>query len=154
MALMRRKRCATLIVMCGVAASLGAPSGSVAAGFNESKARPAETLVRGWHLSHAHGVEAHGIWVAVVSGFCLGERRPHIDHVKVVERRSARGRSAERAIITVFEHYPKRRDSEAPFKDLGLTLERFVPLGGAVEKLSLYDGSSKPPRLVTRRSSG
>jgi hypothetical protein len=115
---------------------------------------PAETLVRPWHLDPGHSEDKRGVRIAVTSGYCYGEGRPHIDHVKVVETGVPGGRDKGRAIITVFEHEPPFRDAEALCRDLGLTLRKFVRLRRPVARLSLYDGSSRPPRLVAPRGGG
>jgi hypothetical protein len=99
-------------------------------------------------VSHRHRAGRNGVWVAVTSGYCYGEGRPHIDHVSVVESGGTAGGGQGRAVITVFEHYPPLRDTEDICRDLGLTLEKFVRLRRPAATLSLYDGSSRPPRPV------
>jgi hypothetical protein len=109
--------------------------------------RPAQNLVRPWHLSHAHDVGSRGLWVAVTSGFCFREPRPHIDHVKVVEQGAKGGAGHGSAIVTAVVHYPAR-DTSKPCQDLGLTLEKFVRLRRPVARIAIYDGAPQPPRLV------
>jgi hypothetical protein len=111
-----------------------------------SATKPAETLARPWRLLSSHSPERPGVWIAVEGGYCYGEGRPYIDHVKVVERGPAPGRHRGRATITVFEHYPPIKGELC--EGIGLTLERFVPLRRPAADLLLYDGSSRPPRLI------
>jgi hypothetical protein len=134
-----------------VALSVGVPL--MVFGKSEALAvgTPAETFAAPWHLSRAHATSKYRIWVVLTSGYCYGAGKPHIAHVKVVERGAPGGRRRGRAVITVFEHDPPIRNAEGECAGIGLTLEKSVRLRRPVARLSLYDGSSQPARLVVRR---
>jgi hypothetical protein len=125
-------------------------SGASAVSAVTSASKTAQTLARPWHVSHAHGSRSHVLWVSVISGYCYGKPKPQIAHIEVVERGAAGGRQG-RAVITVFERYPAQADAGGVCEDLGLRLEKAVHLRRPVAKLSLFDGSSRPPRLVAAR---
>lgn len=144
----RWPRCSAFVLFACVIAMVTGDPEALALGM------PAETLARPWHVSRAHSGEKVGVWIAVTNGYCYGEGKPHIAHIKVVERGVAGGHRQGRAIITVFGHYPAIGNAEGECRDIGLTLERFIRLRRPVARLSLYDGSLTPPRLVIRRSDG
>jgi hypothetical protein len=110
----------------------------------------AETRTRPWHVGHGPGSDPRILWVAVRSGYCYGDPKPQIDHIKVIESAATGGRYG-RAILTVFEHYPAPSQAAGLCQDVGLTLKKPVRLGRPVERLALYDGSFNPPRLIADR---
>jgi hypothetical protein len=112
--------------------------------------RPAQTIPRPWHLIRARPADPRRVRVAITSGYCSGEPKPHIDHTKLVEGPATRKEPGGSAIITVYVHFPERPDTEALCADESLELEARVQLRRPAATLYLFDGSSSPPRLVVR----
>jgi hypothetical protein len=55
-------------------------------------------------------VEGHSFRLLVDGGFCAGEERSKIDHVRVVERPKTKGRPFKSAVITGFKYRPEHQE--------------------------------------------
>lgn len=104
-------------------------------------------------------VEGKVLAVAVLTGFCLGEPKPVIDHIRVVERPKTPERPFRSAVITVFVRFPAPTEvvgavnSGEPHPGcagLGYSLRRRIKLKRPVRELFVFDGAHTPPRRVLR----
>jgi hypothetical protein len=97
--------------------------------------------------------------LGVLSGRCLGEPSPRIDHIEVIERPPTAQRPFGSAVITAFVRFPAPLEVLGPVNPgepqpgcagVGIGLTGRVNLKRPLSKLFLLDGSSSPPRLVRR----
>jgi hypothetical protein len=94
-------------------------------------------------------------YFSVSSGYCLGEPKPEIDHVELVERPKTSKRPFKSAVITVFLRFPAptevigsvNPDEPQPgCAGIGLGILSRIKLKRNVDDLALFDGSFAPPR--------
>lgn len=95
--------------------------------------------------------------LSVLSGQCLGEPSPRIDHIEVIEKPPTAQRPFKSAVITVFVRSPAplevlgtvNPDEPGPAcAGVGVALRAKVKLKRLPSKLFLFDGSYSPPRLA------
>ena len=94
----------------------------------------------------------------IFSGYCIGDPKPRIDHVRVVERPATAALPFKSALITVFLRYPEHQRVIPPpdpgnvvynaCAGLGLNLRKRIKLRRPTENLRLFDGADSPPRRV------
>jgi hypothetical protein len=104
-------------------------------------------------------VKGKTLAIGVSSGYCLGEPKPVIDHISVVERPKTAERPFKSAVITAFVRFPAptevvgtvNKGEPVPVcAGLGYGFRRRVKLERPVRDLFVFDGSHSPPRQVLR----
>lgn len=94
---------------------------------------------------------------SVSSGYCVGEPKPRIDRIKIVERPKTAKRPFKSSIITAFVRFPvptevvgsvNPGEPQPACAGLGIGFLRRVKLKRPVGDLILFDGSFSPPRRV------
>jgi hypothetical protein len=99
--------------------------------------------------------------IEVSSGYCLGEPKPVIDHINVIERPKTAERPFKSAVITAFVRFPAptevvgtvNKGEPAPAcAGLGYGLRSRVKLKRLASDLFIFDGSRSSPRLIVRPS--
>lgn len=97
--------------------------------------------------------------VSVLTGYCLGEPLPVVDHVRVIERPKTAKRRIRSAAVTVFVRFPAPTEVVGTVNEgepqpgcagLGLRLRTRIKLKRPVARLFVFDGSREPPRRVLR----
>jgi hypothetical protein len=97
--------------------------------------------------------------VSVLTGYCVGEPPPELDHISVIERPVTARRPFRSAVVTVFLRFPQPREVVgtvnrgepiAACAGLGYGFSGRVKLKRPVEKLFIFDGRRRPLRLVRR----
>lgn len=97
--------------------------------------------------------------VSVLTGYCVGEPPPELDHISVIERPVTARRPFRSAVVTVFLRFPQPREVVgtvnrdepiAACAGLGYGFSGRVKLKRPVEKLFIFDGRHRPYRLVRR----
>ena len=86
--------------------------------------------------------------LVLTPGYCLGEPKPVIDRLKVVERPAIDSGQTKRSIITAFVRYPGPPVSGAFCAGVGYAIHKEVTLRRPVADLGIFDGSYSPPRPV------
>lgn len=114
-----------------------------------------------WWLRRSARSSRRGKWltVGISAGYCVGEPRPVIDRVRVVERRKTAKRRFRSAVVTVFVRFPAPTEVVGKVNPgepipacagVGYRLSRTVKLKRPVSRLFVFDGSRTPPRRVLR----
>jgi hypothetical protein len=129
-ALVRNMRAATGIVVAIVALQRG-PTSTLAAD-NKGTVRPVS-----WRLSSIDGQRAISLRASV--GYCVGDSRPRVDHIKVVER-------SKSVFITVYVRFPVPAETSGACAGVRLILTKRIQLKQTIGGRTIYDGSSAPPR--------
>lgn len=152
--------CATLL-----AATVALWPSSAAATENEIV--PATVETARWEVARPARntpppVEGRTVTIRVGSGYCIGEPKPRIHHVKIVERPRTAQRPFKSTVLTVYVIHPEyERPVPPPDTDhvsynvcagLGFDLVKRVKLKRPVAGLRLFDGSFSPPRKAWPRS--
>jgi hypothetical protein len=108
-----------------------------------------------WSLWHPPGTQHDGrvLTISLVSGFCVGERRPVAGKASVVELPADAAHPHPRTIITAHviapvRHETKREKEEFECADLGLAIPKRVKLKRPIPGTVFLDGYYDPPRLV------
>jgi hypothetical protein len=95
--------------------------------------------------------------VSVLTGYCVGEPPPELDHISVIERPVTARRPFRSAAVRVFLRIPEPREvvgmvnRDEPIAaclGLGYGFSGRVKLKRPVEKLFIFDGRRRPYRLV------
>jgi hypothetical protein len=95
------------------------------------------------------GPRSHRLTLEVSTGYCVGELKPVLDHVRLVERPKARPeQQAKVSVITVFVRHPSPAPGEWCF-GIGLDFPETISLKRPVAGMSIFDGSFSPPRKVS-----
>lgn len=97
--------------------------------------------------------------VSVITGYCVGEPPPELDHISVIERPVTADRPFRSAVVRVFLRFPQPREvvgtvnRDEPIAaclGLGYGFSGRIKLKRPVEKLFIFDGRRHPLRLVRR----
>lgn len=97
--------------------------------------------------------------VSVITGYCVGEPPPELDHISVIERPVTERRPFRSAVVTVFLRIPQPREVVGTVNrgepipgcaGLGYGFPGRVKLKRPVEKLFIFDGGRRPYRLISR----
>ncbi|HWH19898.1 MAG TPA: hypothetical protein VN671_05160 [Solirubrobacterales bacterium] len=97
--------------------------------------------------------EGRVLSISLVSGYCVGERRPVAGKASVVELPADATHPHPRTIITAHviapvRHETKREKEEFLCEDLGLFIPKRVKLKRPIRGTVFLDGSYDPPRPV------
>lgn len=100
----------------------------------------------------------HTVTLRIFSGYCLGEPKPEVHHVKVIEQPQTSQHSFKSAVITAYVVHPEyERPVQPPNTEhvvynacagVGFVLDKRIKLKRPVADLRLFDGSFSPPRKV------
>lgn len=93
----------------------------------------------------------------IEDGYCVGEPKPQIDHVTVVERSETKERPFKSTVITAYLLRPAHERVIPPPEHasnvaynvcfgIGLSFTKRIKLKRPASDLIFYDGSSSPPR--------
>jgi len=96
---------------------------------------------------------------SVPSGYCVGDPKPRIDHIRVVERPKTAERPFKSTVITAFLLYPAHLRIIPPSpppphvvynacSGIGLSFTRRIKLKRPAADLLFYDGSYQHPHRV------
>lgn len=106
-------------------------------------------------------VKGHHIALLISTGYCLGEPKPKVDRVKVVERPRTKQHPGKSAVLTAYVVHPEYERPVRPpntngvvynaCAGVGYTLVDWVKLKRSPSELRLYDGGYSPPRKVWPR---
>ena len=97
--------------------------------------------------------------VSVLTGYCVGEPPPELDHISVVERPVTARRPFRSAVVTVFLRFPQPGEVVGTFSQgepipgcagIGYGFPGRVKLKRPVDELFIFDGRRCPYRLVHR----
>lgn len=126
----------------------------------------AKVEVARWRLGRGKRVppvKGKTLTIGVLTGYCLGEPRPVIDHIRVVERPETVKRPFKSAVITAFVRFPAPTEVVGTVNEgepvpgcagLGYGLSRRIKLKRPVRRLFIFDGNRSPPRPVLRPKKG
>ncbi len=93
----------------------------------------------------------------IMTGYCLGDPKPRIDHIRVVERPKTATWPHGAAIVTAYLLFPAEwhvvppEHSEVIYNacaGLGLGISKRIKLDRPTEKMAFFDGSYDPPRRI------
>lgn len=106
-------------------------------------------------------VRGRTVTLMIASGYCIGEPKPEVHHVKVVERPLTKQRPVKSALITAYVVHPEYERPVPPpntehviynvCAGIGFDLTKRITLKRPVAELRLFDGSFSPPRKVWPR---
>lgn len=113
-------------------AALQCGSASVLAANGEGTVRPVP-----WRLSSIDGQQ--GIRVRASVGYCVGDPKPRVDHVKVVER-------SKSVFITTYVLFPEPAETSDSCAGVRLVLTKRIQFKQALENRRIYDGGSARPK--------
>jgi hypothetical protein len=87
------------------------------------------------------------------AGYCLGNPKPRVDHLKVIEHGASGKWPRGYVVVTAFVIYEKSREAEEaegrlPCKGLGDTLVKHFKLRRTAAGLPILDGSRRPYKRV------
>lgn len=154
-------RIAAFSITCALAA-LGAPTAS-ALEYEEvpAEVKPAPIVAR--HLNERNSPTTtpgrRTFSFAVQTGYCVGDPKPRIDHVRVIERPKTADRPFKSSVITAFLLHPARLRTIPPSPPppkviynvcagLGLSLMKRIRLKRPAADLFFFDGSYPHPHRV------
>lgn len=108
-----------------------------------------------WGLWHPAGTQHDGrvLTISLVSGYCVGERRPEAGKASVVELPADAAHPRPRTIITAHviepvRHETKREKEEFECADIGLSIPKRIRLKRPIPGTVFLDGYYDPPRPV------
>lgn len=106
-------------------------------------------------------VKGRTVVLRIFSGYCLGEPKPEVHHVTIVERPPTEELPFKSAVLTAYVVHPAFEREVPPSNTehvihnacagVGFDLFKRVKLKRPVSKLRLYDGSFSPPLKVWPR---
>jgi hypothetical protein len=97
--------------------------------------------------------------VSMLTGQCVGEPPPRLDHISVIERPPTVKRPFKSAVVTVFLRFPRPGEVSGTVNPgepqpgcagIGTGFSGRVKLKRPVETLFIFDGRRRPHRLVRR----
>lgn len=120
------------LVLTFVLAAMGVAQGSATAHSESNGIRPEK-----WRVG---SVGPHKLTLGVLTGYCVGQPKPRIDHVARAWRRRS-------VVITVFLRYSEAHSGKnESCADLGIEISKQIKFKRSIADRALYDGSTSPPQ--------